>query len=80
MGYELNNGTLPKYYDNVLFLSTPLKSEFVLNVNDDFMQIMMDTQPVSEMVDKLYENYENNGLSAMIEEVNQVAAEKGITK
>ena len=41
---------------------------------------MMDTQPVSEMVDKLYENYENNGLSAMIEEVNQVAAEKGITK
>ena len=76
----VNNGTLPKYYDNVLFLSTPLKSEFVLNVNDDFMQIMMDTQPVSEMVDKLYENYENNGLSAMIEEVNQVAAEKGITK
>ena len=74
------NGTLPKYYDSVLFLSTPLKNEFVYNVSDDLMQIMMGTDPVPEMVDKLLENYENNGLSAMIEEVNKVAEEQGIKK
>ena len=76
----VNNGTLPKYYDNVLFLSTPLKNEFTYNTNDDLMQIMMGTEPVSEMVDKLFENYENNGLSAMIDEVNQAAKDQGITK
>ncbi|MGP1403452.1 MAG: extracellular solute-binding protein [Catonella sp.] len=74
------NGTLPKYYDSVLFLSTPLKNEFTFNVNDDFMQIMMGTEPVADMVDELLKNYENNGLSAMIDEVNQAAAEQGITK
>ena len=74
------NGTLPKYYDSVLFLSTPLKNEFTFNVNDDFMQIMMGTEPVADMVDELLKNYENNGLSAMIDEVNQAAADQGITK
>lgn len=76
----VNNGTLTKYYDSVLFLSTPLKNEFTFNVNDDFMQIMMGTDPVPDMVDELLKSYESNGLSDMIEEVNQAATEMGITK
>lgn len=44
------------------------------------MQIMMGTEPVADMVDELLKNYENNGLSAMIDEVNQAAADQGITK
>lgn len=44
------------------------------------MQIMMGTEPVTDIVDELLKNYENNGLSAMIDEVNQAAADQGITK
>lgn len=75
----LQNGTLPVYYDSVLFLSTPLKDAFVYNANDDLMQIMMGNDPVEEMVDKLLKNYETKGLSDMLAEVNAKAAELGIT-
>lgn len=75
----VQNGTLPTYYDSVLFLSTPLKDAFVYNTNDDLLQIMMGTDPVDEMVDDLLANYETKGLSDMLEEVNAAAAELGIT-
>lgn len=75
----VQNGTLPTYYDSVLFLSTPLKDAFVYNTNDDLLQIMMGTDPVDEMVDDLLANYETKGLSDMLAEVNAAAAELGIT-
>lgn len=74
----VKNGTLPQYYDSVMFLSTPLKDAFVYNTNDDLLQIMMGTDPVDQMVDELLANYESKGLSKMLEEVNTVAAEQGI--
>ena len=74
----VQNGTLPTYYDNVLFLSTPLKDAFVYNTNDDLLQIMMGNEPVEKMVDDLLANYETKGLSDMLAEVNARAAELGI--
>ena len=56
----VKNGTLPKYYDSVLFISTPLKDSFVYNTNDDLLQIMMGTDPVDKMVDDLLANYERD--------------------
>lgn len=76
----VKNGTLPKYYDAIMFLSTPLKDKFVYNYDDDFMAIMMGKEPVDKMVDKLMAEYEAKGLSAMLEEVNAAAAKAGITK
>lgn len=76
----VENGYLPKYYDAILFLSTPLKDNFVYNSDDDLMQIMMGTEPVDKMVDDLMAGYESKGLSDMLEEVNAAAAEAGITK
>lgn len=72
------NGTLPTYYDGVMFLSTPLKDAFVYNTNDDLLQIMMGNEPVEKMVDDLLAGYETKGLSAMLAEVNAKAAELGI--
>lgn len=74
----VKNGTLPKYYDSVMFLSTPLKDAFVYNTNDDLLQIMMGTDPVETMVDALLENYESKGLSQMLDQVNEKASELGI--
>lgn len=74
----LENGTLPTYYDGVLFLSTPLKDAFVYNTNDDLLQIMMGSEPVDKMVDDLLSNYEAKGLSKMLDEVNKQAKELGI--
>lgn len=74
----VKNGRLPKYYDSVMFLSTPLKDGFVYNTNDDLLQIMMGSDPVEKMVDDLLTGYESKGLSDMLNEVNAKAAELGI--
>lgn len=76
----VDNGYLPEYYDAILFLSTPLKDDFVYNSDDDLMQIMMGTEPVDKMVDDLMAGYESKGLRAMLEEVNTAAEEAGIAK
>ena len=73
------NGTLPTYYDGVMFLSTPLKDSFTYSTNDDLLQIMMGNDPVEQMVDDLLASYESKGLSAMLDEVNAAANELGIT-
>lgn len=73
------NGTLPTYYDGVMFLSTPLKDSFTYSTNDDLLQIMMGNDPVEQMVDDLLASYEAKGLSAMLDEVNAAANELGIT-
>lgn len=74
----VKNGTLPTYYDSVMFLSTPLKDAFVYNTNDNLLQIMMGTAPVEKMVDELLAGYESKGLSNMLAEVNKTAADLGI--
>lgn len=76
----VKNGTLPQYYDSVMFLSTPLKDSFVYNADDDLLQIMMGDEPVDKMVDDLLAQYESKGLSQMIKEVNDAAEEAGISK
>lgn len=74
----VKNGTLPTYYDGVLFLSTPLKDAFVYNTNDDLLQIMMGSEPVEKMVDDMLASYEAKGLSEMLAEANAKAADLGI--
>lgn len=74
----VEEGSLPKYYDNVLFLSTPLKDSFVINSKDDLYQVMLGSEPVDKMVDDIMAGYETKGLSKMIDEVNKKAEEVGI--
>ena len=74
----VEEGSLPKYYDNVLFLSTPLKDSFVINAKDDLYQVMLGSEPVDKMVDDIMATYETKGLSKMIDEVNKKAEEVGI--
>ena len=74
----VNNGKLPELCDAALLISTPLKDKFAYNPHDDFLQIMMGTEPVDQMVDELMADYEAKGLSAMLDEVNAKAKELGI--
>ena len=74
----VENGTLPKYYDEVKYLSTPKKDTFVYETSDDLLQIMMGTDPVDEMIEDLMQKYEKKGLSEMLEEVNAAAKDAGI--
>lgn len=74
----VQNGKLPKYYDAISFMSTPLKDSFVYSSSDDMMTVMMGNEPVDKMVEDLLAGYEEKGLSAMLEEVNQAAKEAGI--
>ena len=74
----VENGKLPELCDAALMLSTPLKDKFTYDPHTDFLQIMMSTEPVDQMVDELLANYEAKGLSAMLEEVNAKARELGI--
>ena len=74
----MENGYLPKYYDEVKYLSTPKKDTFVCESSDDLLQIMMGTDPVDEMIEDLMEKYEKKGLSEMLEEVNAAAKDAGI--
>ena len=73
----VENGTIRKYYDEVKFLSTPLKDKFALD-STDFMTIMMGNEPVDKMVDDMMARYEKDGLSEMLAEVNVKAKEAGI--
>lgn len=70
-------GTLPEFDMRYTYLSTPLKDQFVIKPADDLLTIMMGTEPVDKMYDKLMKDYEAKGLSAMIKEVNDKAKELG---
>lgn len=74
----VDKGTLPKYYDNVMLLSTPLKDKFVFEPDNDLLKIMAGTEPVEKMVDDMLANYKSKGLDQMLDEVNKKAAELGI--
>ena len=41
------------------------------------MAVMMGSEPVEKMVEDLLKSYEDKGLEAMIQEVNEKAAEMG---
>ena len=73
-----DTGTIPAFDDRVLYLSTPLKNTFVWDSNEDMLSIMIGTDPVKKMTEELLAKYESKGLSAMIDEVNAKAKEKGI--
>lgn len=74
----LEKGTIPKYYDSVMLLSTPLKEKFIFEPENDLLKVMAGSEPVDKMVDDLLANYESKGLSEMLDEVNAKAAELGI--
>ncbi len=74
-----NEGEMFEFYQEVSFLYTPLKSDFVYSHTDDFLAVMAGSEPVETMLDDLMAGYEADGLSDMIAEVNQYAADAGIT-
>ncbi|MGL4737077.1 MAG: extracellular solute-binding protein [Cellulosilyticaceae bacterium] len=73
-------GTMPEFDMRYTYLSTPLKDQFVIKPADDLLTIMMGTESVDKMYDKLLKDYETKGLSAMIKEVNDKAKELGWQK
>lgn len=70
-------GTMPEFDMRYTYLSTPLKSKFVIKPVDDLVNIMMGSEPVDVMYEKLLKDYEAKGLSAMIKEVNETAKTLG---
>ena len=70
-------GLLPEFDMRYTYLSTPLKDKFIIKPAEDLLNIMMGTEPVEKMYEDLLKKYDQQGLSAMIEEVNAVAKEKG---
>ncbi|MGL5677428.1 MAG: extracellular solute-binding protein [Cellulosilyticaceae bacterium] len=73
----VEEGTLPEFDMRYTYLSTPLKDKFVIKPAEDLLNIMMGSEPVEKMYKDLLDKYEQQGLSAMIKEVNDVAKEKG---
>ncbi len=70
-------GELPDYDMRITYMSTPLKDQFIIYQADDLMAVMMGSEPVEKMVEDLLKSYEDKGLDAMIQEVNEKAAEMG---
>ncbi|MGL4344932.1 MAG: extracellular solute-binding protein [Cellulosilyticaceae bacterium] len=73
----MEEGTLPAFDMRYTYLSTPLKDKFVIKPAEDLLNIMMGTEPVEKMYQDLLKKYEQQGLSAMIEEVNTIAKQQG---
>lgn len=72
--WVLKNTTVPKYYPELTMLKTETKANFAVMDHDDLLNIMMGTDDVASMWDSLLSQYEAQGLSQMIEEVNAAAA------
>ncbi|MEG0713030.1 MAG: hypothetical protein RR448_12455, partial [Niameybacter sp.] len=70
-------GTMPEFDMRYTYLSTPLKSKFVIKPVDDLVNIMMGSEPVDVMYEKLLKDYEAKGLSALIKEVIETAKTLG---
>ena len=70
-------GELPSFDMRITYMSTPLKDKFIIYQADDLMAVMMGAEPVDKMVEDLLKSYEDKGLEAMIQEVNEKAAEMG---
>lgn len=70
-------GTLPEFDMRYTYLSTPLKSQFVIKPAEDLLNIMMGSEPVEKMYQDLVKQYEQKGLREMIEEVNKEAKKRG---
>ncbi len=72
------NTTVPKFYPELTYVSTPTKDTFTVLDHDDLLNIMMGSKPVEDMWNDILASYEAKGLSTMIEEVNAKAAEMGL--
>lgn len=72
--WVLKNTTVPKYYPELTMLKTDTKTNFTVMDHDDLLNIMMGTDDVETMWNNLLSQYEAQGLSQMIEEVNAAAA------
>lgn len=70
-------GELPAFDMRITYMSTPLKDRFIIYQADDLMAVMMGSEPVEKMVEDLLKSYKDKGLDAMIQEVNEKAAEMG---
>lgn len=66
-------GTMIDFDLRYEYLSTPLKDAFIMDTGNDLLSIMMGEKPVKEMYEDLLAEYERQGLSVMINEVNEAA-------
>ena len=76
-GQAVATGDLPEYDMRITYMSTPLKNGFSVRPTDDLLKIMMGSAPVDQMIAELMAEYEDKGLTAMIDEVNAEATKKG---
>lgn len=66
---------IPEYNQKCTQLVMEMGIDFAVNFNDDFMNIMTGSEPVEEMWAQLCEEYEADGLSDMITQINGALAE-----
>lgn len=68
---EAKDITIPSYEIQCTNIMKEQKIDFSINVQDDFTRIMIGTEPVDQMWSEIKEEYENNGLQQVIDEVNE---------
>ena len=66
--------TIPEYNQRCTQLVMELGLDFVVNFNEDFLNIMTGTQPVEEMWADTVAGYEADGLQDVITQVNEALA------
>lgn len=74
----IDNGYLLNISDASMLLSTPLKNKFYFNPHEDFYKFMMGEEPVDKMVEDMMNDYKAKGLEEMLDEVNELAKDRGI--
>lgn len=73
---KAKNAVIPEYNPRCSQLVLELGLDFAINFNDDFLNIMTGTEPVETMWEALTKQYEADGLSEVIEQVNAALQEE----
>lgn len=66
---------IPEFYPECTQKLLELGIEFTVNLDEDFLSIMTGEEPVEEMWEEIYKQYEAEGLSDMITQINGAMAE-----
>ena len=72
------NTVVPHVYFDPAFMSLPLKNEWTADLNADIIKIIIGKEPVEMMYKHVVDGYKAKGLDAMVDEVNEALAAKGI--
>ncbi len=68
---------IPEYQYACTMVASRMEDYIVIDTNDIFQRIVLGTEPVEEIWQKIIREYQEQGLGEMIEEVNRQVREAG---